>query len=69
MQLPEIHDAQRLVLNPDDVLVLRNTEVEIYQDEARLIEAQIRRHFGLPDLNVMVLGRDWEVTVVEGDAE
>ena len=69
MQFPEIHDAQRLVLNPDDVLVLRNTEVEVYQDEARLIEAQIRRHLGRPDLNVIVLGRDWEVTVVEGDAE
>jgi hypothetical protein len=64
VKLPEIHEAQRLELRPGDVLVVRNTEIEVTSGQAREIERAVREHLGRPDLKVMVLGRDWEVAVI-----
>lgn len=66
MNLPDIHDVARLRLNPGDILVLSNAEVEISQDQANGMKARIREVTGRPDLPVVVLGRDWSLSVVEG---
>lgn len=68
MDLPEIHEAARLRVEPDEILVLRNTEVEIDMQQADDFKRMVRASLGLPNLKVLVLGRDWDVTVVE-DAE
>lgn len=64
MELPEIHEAERLELKPGDVLVVYNDEMEIGQELAAEIERAVRGHLGLPDLKVMALGRSWGVTVI-----
>lgn len=68
MELPEIHEAERLQLNPGDALVVRNTEIEIDQYQADEIARAVRNVLGKPDLPVLVFGRDWEVTVAEPPA-
>lgn len=69
MELPEIHEAKRLRLEPGDILVLRNNEIEIDQEQMREIKAHVRVALGLPDLPVLVMGRDWDVESVQPVAE
>lgn len=64
-ELPEVHEIQKVSLNPGDLLVLRNDEVEINRDMAAEIEMMIRQKLGLgSDFKFLVLGRDWRVEVV-----
>jgi hypothetical protein len=69
MELPEIHEAARLRLEPGDILVLRNNEIEIDQQQMADIKAHVRAVLGLPNLPVLVLGRDWDVEAVAPGAE
>lgn len=66
MELPEIHEAKRLRLEPGEILVLRNNEIEIDQQMAEDIKAHVRAVLGLPNLPILVLGRDWDVEAVAG---
>jgi hypothetical protein len=66
MELPEIHEAERLTLGPDDVLVVYNHEADIDMQQAHEIEDAVRRHLGRPDLKVLALGRGWGVTIAKG---
>jgi len=46
-----------------DVLILRNTECEVDQDQSNAIKRIVRVQLALPDdVEIMVLGRDWEVS-------
>lgn len=48
-----------------DILVVRNTEVEIDGEQAREIADYVHAALNLPETSrVMAVGRDWEVTVV-----
>lgn len=66
MELPDIHEAKRLVLHEGDILVLKNCEIEIDRQQADDIKRNIRQAMGKPDFPVVVLGRDWDLEVVEG---
>jgi hypothetical protein len=66
-ELPEIHEIGKLTLEPGDILVLRNHEVEINRDQAEEIEMMVRMKLGLgADFRFLVLGRDWKVEAATG---
>ncbi len=62
---PDIWGIARLHLGPEDVLVLKNAEIEVDQELAHQIRSNLRRETGKPDLPVLILGRDWDLSVVE----
>ena len=64
MKLPdEIHEITRWHVESGDVLILRNTECEVDQDQSNAIKRIVRVQLALPDdVEIMVLGRDWEVS-------
>ena len=58
-------EAQRLVLGPDDALVLRWTDRDqIGMDEADEIKGRVRALLGRPHLPVLCVGRSVEVLCV-----
>lgn len=48
-----------------DILVVRNTEIEITAQQSEEIRELVRRKLELPsEVKIMVVGRDWEVSAV-----
>lgn len=67
--LPEIHEITRWTPKPGDRLIVKNTEIEIDQETAGWLQRDVRRVLALPDdFPVIVLGRDWELEVLEEPA-
>jgi hypothetical protein len=63
-ELPDIHEIGKLKLGPGDILVVRNTEMEIDSRQAVEVKRHVLATLGLPDnFPLLVLGRDWEVVV------
>lgn len=59
-----VTEIQRWKPEPGDVLIVRNTEVEIDQQQADEIKTMVCRALGIEDrAKVAVFGRDWEITV------
>lgn len=67
VDLSEI-EIRKWATNQGDILVVRNTEVEIDAEQASEIKRVIIRSLGLPEgSRIMVVGRDWDVSVVRED--
>ena len=64
IELPsKAYEIRRWKPEPGDVLIVRNTECEIDREQAAEIKREVRRVLQLPDdVEIMALGRDWEVT-------
>lgn len=64
---PVIESVRRLTLGPDDTLVFRSTSRRLSQDEADTIRRRLQDILG-EDAKVLVVSRDWELTVIGPDA-
>ena len=61
-------EIRKWATNQGDILVIRNTEVDIDTEQAAEIKRAVIRSLGLPpDSRIMVFGRDWDVSVVRED--
>jgi hypothetical protein len=68
VRLPDqIHEILRYKPEPGDILIIRNTELVIDRQTAADIKRHVRMSLGLPnDFPLLVLGRDWDVSVGPG---
>ena len=64
MDLPEIHEISKLRLEPGDILIVRNTEIELNSKMEDEISRRVRELLRLSrDFPILVLGRDWVIGV------
>ena len=58
-----VNEIKRWKPEPGDVLIVRNIEVMITNEQSAEIKELVRRSLDLDSsVKIMVVGRDWEVT-------